>query len=324
MPGSAKSGTARSPTVAEALRLPRLHRHLDEVDAVVAQRLLDDVVGPHADAARGDDRVDLAGQRADDLEERGRVVVDGRLPQGHGATGGDRRLQHVGVRLVDLAGSQRLPGRHELGAGRHDGDAGPRPHHGVAVAGGGEQGHPAGVDGHPGAQDEVVRCDVLTPRAQRGAGRDARPDLDRLRAAVGVLHLDDGVGAVGQHGAGHDPDGLPRHPAPGWPPLPRPPRAPPEGSPPNPGRRGRQPATSADRTAYPSIAELSKPGRSTRERTSSPSTRPRHPAIGRRTSGSGEHRRQHGVAVLLEGAHLSPPRRASCRRAPTRRRPRRP
>ena len=54
-----------------------------------------------------------------------------------------------------------------------------------------------------------------------------------------------------------------------------------------PGTSGSAADTSTARTAYPSIAELSKPGRSTSEVTSSQRTSPRHSGSGSRTGSAG-------------------------------------
>ena len=102
-------------------------------------------------------------------------------------------------------GASGWPGRDQLGAGRDDPDPQARQDEDVAVARRRGQGHPAGVEHLARPQHGLVPARTSSP-----AGRTERPHRDRhahlddLRAAVGVLDLDDRVGAGRHHRAGHD------------------------------------------------------------------------------------------------------------------------
>ena len=186
-----------------------------------------------------------------------------------------------GVRLVDLAGAERLARRAKLGAGHEDRDArAPGAAH-LRDPGGGERGDLARAEQRPGLEDDLARPDVPAAPAHVRARRHRLGDDERPVAA-------------------------PRRPRAGRPRRPRP--APSRRSRcerPSPGEAARRagcPAAAsptqrerpgrvgASEAANPSIAELGKGGRSVVESAGSARTRPAARSIGTRSGSSGRAR----------------------------------
>jgi hypothetical protein len=193
----------------EPLRLARLHGHGDEVDlAALAQHCLDDVVDPHADPAGGDDDVDLGGQPVQQRAHLVGVVADAppvcRVP----TCRVDEGSEQVAVGIVDLPRLQRFSRGNELGTGRDDGHPGAGVDRDGGVPRGREQTDMAGRENGPGRQHRAADGEVLTAPTDRRAERGLDENGDDRHTGVGVLHLDDGVGAIGDHGSGHDPGRL--------------------------------------------------------------------------------------------------------------------
>ena len=171
------------------------------------------VEGPGGHPARGHNEVRARGRRGEGPGQGRRRVRAAR----HGGEGGpvldDEPGQQHGVGVGDRAGRQCGAGVDQLGAGGDDGDPGARhrPHRARPRRGQGGQGR--GAQDGARAQHRVADAHVLPGAAhiEPGAGRDA--DLDPFGQGagagllVGVLDPDDGVGPLGQHGAGHDPLG---------------------------------------------------------------------------------------------------------------------
>ena len=128
---------------------------------------------------------------------------------------GDQPRQQQGVGVGDGAGGKLLAGLDELGAGGHHGDprSGEGAHCGQADRGEGGDGRRC----HESArrQDRIADADILARLAHVEARPRGHTDPDlggrRVRAGrlVGVLDLDNGIGVLGEHGAGHDPLGRP-------------------------------------------------------------------------------------------------------------------
>ena len=282
LPGSAKSGTRRSPTRPKPCGLPGCIATWTK-STPWSRNDSFDVVRPHAHPAAGDDDVDVVRQLGDRREDGGRVVVDRRLPDGRPARD-DRGLEHVRVRLVDLPGPQRFSGWYQLGTG-------------------GDHGHPrTGPDQRVGVSVAASRatrrasttmpawrttCPCLTSSP---AGRTDVPT--RAPARISTVSVPPSVSStltIASAPSGSIAPVMIRTASPG--PTRRvatPPAATGHDRPGGPRTQasGSAPETSTARTAYPSIAELSKPGRSTSEVTSSPRTSPRQSGSGSRT-GSG-------------------------------------
>ena len=135
-------------------------------------------------------------------EDGGRVVVDRRLPDAP-----RRPLATTAASSMYEFDSWICPGRNGSPGGTSSAPVettatrGRRPDQGVGVAGRREEGHPPRVDHHAGLQDDLPLLDVLAGRPDRRPDWCPGPDLHRLGAAVGVLHLDDRVRALGQHRA---------------------------------------------------------------------------------------------------------------------------
>ena len=116
-----------------------------------------------------------------------------------------------------------MPGREgqgrldELVAGGEDGDDGPTDDGGVVEAERGEDADLRGSERRASGEDGLARGDVLAGEADVvapfGGGEhvdlagDPPAALDAFKL-VGLLERDDGVGALGYDGAGHDADSL--------------------------------------------------------------------------------------------------------------------
>ena len=122
----------------------------------------------------------------------------------------DQSGQQQRVGVGDGSGGQRPAGVDELGAGGHDGDSRARYGAHRSQADRGEGGDRRRRQERAGRQDRVAGAEVLARVPHVGARGDGSADLDLGRQGagpgglVGVLDLDDGVRAFGEHGAGHD------------------------------------------------------------------------------------------------------------------------
>ena len=100
-------------------------------------------------------------------------------------------------------------GRDHLISGGED------PHHRPAAdrhggeAGAGQHAHRGGVHHGPGGEEHLARPVVLPPVAVVVVGGESGIDLDLFQTVVGPLVLENTVTSPGQHGSGHDADGLP-------------------------------------------------------------------------------------------------------------------
>ena len=121
------------------------------------------------DAAGGDDDIRLESP-GEGLLERSLRVLRGREPLDNGACLLEHARQHDPVRLVDLAGLERLSGRPQLGAGDQDRDA--------RCAVRGDRLDPAGGDRtDAGGGEDVPRREhlVARPHVAAATGGCCRP-----------------------------------------------------------------------------------------------------------------------------------------------------
>ena len=220
LPGRPKTRHARTRRragIAEPGRLAGAQRDAPEdlLDAELGERRADVVVLADRDAAADHD----------DVGRRAPARAPPRSPRGRRARSRPRRARRpscatsaatrVGVGVADRARAQRLARLLELVAGGQHADPGPARAGDLAAPDRGEHpelGRPE-LGARPRAPPRPAR-DVLAGAADVAAGLDLDPNLDRLRAAVGVLDPDDRIGALGHHRPGRDRDRLARRRAP--------------------------------------------------------------------------------------------------------------
>ena len=246
----------------EGQRLARLDRHAPEVHPTDRREgVLDQVVRADRHAARRHHHV----RRRDPLPEQPDHLVRGvgRNPQADDVRAGIGRLcrdrDRVAVR--DLGGAERLAGRHQLVARGKDRDARPPMDADRAVSSGRDHGQGLRRQGRARFDEAVAGPEVAAGRPDVGTGRcgttNGHPFRERGHALGSVRLLDrhDRIGARGAcRRSGCASRSRPRRPTGTWPAA---------TSPTTRSRTGscsEALATSADRTAKPSMAELSHGG----------------------------------------------------------------
>ena len=231
----------------------------------------------------------------------GRFLVGDRArPLDLGSGRDQLSLEQDSVRLVDLSRFQLLARRAQLAA-RHD-DGGPRPpgdlHLGKARCG--QRGEVARLQARACLDDGLARADVSSGRAHVCAPLDRLLDFDRVVILDNILEGDDGIGSLRYEAAGcnaHRLTGLERRGA-GAPAAIR-------------WTTGSRPGVSDDRSAKPSIAELSNGGRSTVVAASSASTLPAavsrsRVSAGKRSTRSSTRRRASSIEIRFLVAAKAP------------------
>ena len=189
--GHHRDVAGRAVVVPEPLRHARLHRDLGERDPAIGEGVLDHLVGPRADPARGEDEVDgVVGTGREGLVEGPEELLDvvGHEAQelGDRARVGHRRGEHRPVRLVDLAVAQRLARGDELGAGgehQHPRSAAHRERPGADGRGEPDLG---GAEHRARGQHDLARGDVLAgdPHVLPGGDRPVDPHPVSVPASV--------------------------------------------------------------------------------------------------------------------------------------------
>ena len=177
-----------------------------------AEHHLDDVVVAHRHPAAGHHGVAGGGGLLEALGDD-RLVVDADAEVDDLAAGlGHQRHEHRPVGVADLADRERLAGRDELVAGRHHRHPGPADDVDGGLTQAGHHPEVGGAEDAAGRKGRVAHGQVAPGQADvvAGPGLPADDDDPPVRLVGRVLHHDDGVGAVGGGGAGHDPDGLAR------------------------------------------------------------------------------------------------------------------
>ena len=151
------------------------------------------------DAAGADEhvRLETALERAPVLRL---VVRDGSDPLHLRAGRLERRREHRCVRLVDLAGAERLPRRPQLGAGAEDDDARPPGDRHLRCPGCRERADLSRADQGPGREHDIAGADVSTGGPDVCAGIDRRRHVQLVVCFDNNLDRDDRVRAV-RHGA---------------------------------------------------------------------------------------------------------------------------
>src|SRR5205085_1796022 len=134
--------------------------------------------------------VELAAHGGEELVD---VVGDEVQSPGHATGLLDRGDQQLGVRLVDLAREQRLPGGDELTPGGQHQDPRTAAHRQGGDADGGGQPQLGGAERRTRGEGHRTGGDVLTGGPQMAAGGQDVVDLDDLGAGVGELDRDDDV-----------------------------------------------------------------------------------------------------------------------------------
>ncbi len=210
LPGRPKTSVPPRARRAEPRRLARAQRDAPEalLHARRAERRLDVVVRADGDAA-GEQHDVRRLQRPGDRRPGRRAIVGDVLDEDDvGALLGGQGREDGGVRVVDLARSQRQARRDELVAGAQDGDAG---------AAGDAQLHGTGVGGdaerrrredRAGVQDRRALRHVVARAADVAARGDGLAQHDLAVRLVAELDLQHAVRAVGQRRAGGDPHRL--------------------------------------------------------------------------------------------------------------------
>jgi hypothetical protein len=189
------------------------------------------------DGMAGADGHAVDGQRAEAIDDRGRVVVaagaragddDHEVRAGRGAAnrrgdalgivGLDRQApglaagllglggEHQRVRVEDLARPDVRAHRADLVAGRQHGHDRTAVDEHVRRARGGRGGDVDGAQAMALGQQQLGRADVLADRAHVLVGRHGPAHLRRAALVVDLLAHDDGVVALGQRVAGVDDD----------------------------------------------------------------------------------------------------------------------
>ena len=247
-----------------------------------------------------------AGRRAG----RGRVgvVAQVRRPGDLGPGRLDEGAEHDVVGVDDLAVLEGRSRRDELVAGGHHGDPRARVHEHLGDVRRGREREVPRPSRAPGAQDAVAGPDVLTPAAHvavRAAARRAAPPRatpPSVSSTGTTASAPSGIGAPVMIRMTCPRRSTCRVVSPAA-------TSPSTGR--TTGRSGLAPASSAARTAYPSIAELSKPGQVDR----GDDVLGEHEAQ-RRPDRDGHRRqrrdeREDGRAVLLDRAHQTAPSRCA-------------
>ena len=173
--------------------------------AQALQQRLDEVVGAHRDAARGDQDVGVDERLLDQRPKLLRVV--GRDPQqAHlGAGLGKSAEQREAVGVDDLARTRLIPDLDQLVAGRHQGHPRKAPDRERGEAHRGGKAQLGGPERTAGPQGDLAALQVGARLMEVGAPGHPGPDADEVAVEVGVLHHHDRVGAFRQHPAGQDP-----------------------------------------------------------------------------------------------------------------------
>ena len=190
-------------------RLARLHGHAPEhlLAPELRERGPDEVVPPDGHAARGDEdvRLEPARQRC---ARRLLVVLHGREPLDDRAGRGELGRERERVRLVDLAGAERLSRRAELGSRReHD-----RPRPASAAerrrTRSGERADLRRPEDDAGSDDDVAGAHVAGARPHVLPLPERCVDDDPVVNLVNNLDRRHRVGSLRDDAAGRDPDRL--------------------------------------------------------------------------------------------------------------------
>ncbi len=257
---------------------------IHRMSAMLREHGLHHVVVAHADAAARDDGVALGGGLTEHCLQR-RLVVGDDAEVDRGAAGlGDGADEHRLVALPDLAGPQRPAVGDQLVAGREHGDPGPGVDEDRSMVDARQHAEHRRAHDRAGGEQQVAADDVVADVAEGVARPNGAIDADHdaIVDPLGVLHHDDGVGAIRHRRTGHDADRLAaaeRHVGGGAGRDRRRRRA---------ARPGRRVVSSA-RTAYPSTALFSNGGTSSSACRSSAVTQPSESTSERVTGGNGRH-----------------------------------
>ena len=186
---------ARAADRAEHQRLAGPHGDLPEVqrEALVLERIADQVVLAHRGAAGGDKQV-RAARAGGEAGERFRVVAGDAEVDRLATAPFDHRAQRVGVGANDLALAQRLARHHDLVAGGQQGDARLAADRKPGLVH--RRGEPDGarVQPAPGRDANLADAEVEARGADVAAGRRALAHTDRGAFRLRVLLDHDGVG----------------------------------------------------------------------------------------------------------------------------------
>ena len=136
------------------------------------------------------------------------IVLDRGEPLDGGARGGERGRQHEAVRLVDLAGTERLARRAQLGPRRENGDARPTRARELAEPCRRERPELSAPRRIPAGQT-TSPARMSPPRGRTFAPGSAGASISTLVVMFdNILDGDDGIGAVGDDTARRDRDRL--------------------------------------------------------------------------------------------------------------------
>src|SRR6185436_7793635 len=194
------------PAHPEPERLPGLDRDLveDGLDAAALEDLPDEVVAPHAHAARRHHDVRALERGAERALERGRVVGRRLAPEDLGAGTASASGEVERVPLADLAGLRLLARAHELVARREEREAGPPERgHGLA-ADGGEHGHLDGREPDAAREHGFARAEVLAAMAHVLSGPRVVVERHAITLDAALLDHDDRVRSARELGPRRD------------------------------------------------------------------------------------------------------------------------
>ncbi len=177
----------------------------EELRAELLECEFDDIVLAGGDAAGEEKEIGfetLFDESAGFVE----TVWGGGKDDGDATRKGDLGGEGEGVGIADLMGERGLVERDDFVAGREDGDAGFGVNGDVGGADGGTEGDAGVAEAFAGGEEDGSGGSFGGPGVEVEAGGGGG-DGDVSFVAGSVFNHDDGIGALGERGAGHDFDG---------------------------------------------------------------------------------------------------------------------
>ncbi|MDQ1181758.1 hypothetical protein QE397_003213 [Rhodococcus sp. SORGH_AS 301] len=186
------------------LRPPGRHRDAGETHAVGRERLLDHLVIPRADSARGDDDVRTCSEVFEVCTKPVHRIRHGDTGDEFGAAVLDRGGQECRVRIVDRTVSQGSGGVDDLGAGRHHGDTDSTMHENLPHTGRGQQSDPRRCQDRTRTEEPLGRHEVLAGPPHVRTERAGTTKRHLQPVVPSVLHRHHRIGPDRKGCAGHD------------------------------------------------------------------------------------------------------------------------
>jgi hypothetical protein len=190
--------------MAPALGFSRLHRDLLEFDSQRIQRRFDGIVGAHADPAAGYDQI-TSRQGIDrsyqDIWNVGEPTNMNDLCSSGHSSSGERRT--IGV--DDLSRSRNPPGIHEFITRRQDRHTPDRADRDARHSGREQRCKLRGTDDLALIEHNVPLTDVVTSGPNVTPAHRWHPRIEQVLSLLDLFDGEDGFGASGQGGTGHDP-----------------------------------------------------------------------------------------------------------------------